>query len=163
MLVKGLKVATADGDPRSFLDFNVLYVGKAFDQKVWDRLTGHDKMQKIMTVQNPVGAAPAARAPFEVSLILLTVVGLAEMVEVPFTGSATPPGIKPILHTLDLADEEGLGRYISEQFVKLRDEALTREVEAYLIHRFKPEYEHLEVQQLSRYQGWHAVEGLQLD
>lgn len=140
MLVKGLKVATADGDPRSFLDFNVLYVGKAFDQKVWDRLTGHDKMQRIMTVQNPVGAAPAARAPFEVSLILLTVVGLAEMMEIPFMGFATPPGVKPILHNLDLADEEGLGRFATEQFVKLRDEAMTREVEAYLIHRFRPEY-----------------------
>lgn len=140
MLVNGLRVATADGDPRSFLDFSVLYVGKAFDQKVWDRLTGHDKMQKIMTVQNPVGAAPAARAPFEVSLILLTVVGLVEMMEIPFVGLATPSGIKPILHTLNLADEEGLGRFASEQFVKLRDEAMTREVEAHLIHRFKPKY-----------------------
>ena len=140
MIVNGLQVATADGDPRSFLNFKVLYVGKAFDQKVWDRLTGHDKMQRIMTVQNPVGAAPAARAPFEVSLVLLTPVGLSEMIEAPFMGYATPPGITPVLHDVDFADEEALGRFAMEQFVALSDEAITREVEAYLIHRFKPQH-----------------------
>ncbi len=118
----------------------MLYVGKAFDQKVWDRLTGHDKMQKIMTVQNPVGAALAARAPFEVSLVLLTVVGLTEAVEFPYIGATMPPGVDPVLHDLDLADEEALGRFAYEPLVPLRDEAMTREVEAQLIHNFQPEY-----------------------
>lgn len=138
MLMKGLKVATADGDPRSFLDFTVLYVGKAFNQKVWDRLTGHDKMQKIMTVQSPIGASKAARAPFEVSLVLLTVAGLTEAMELPYTGFTVPPQVKPILH--DLVTDEDFGRFATEPLIPLRDEAMTREVEALLISSFQPEF-----------------------
>ncbi len=141
MLVRGLEVAVADGgDPLSFLDFSVLYVGKAFDQKVWDRLTGHEKMQKILTVQNPVGAAPAARAPFEVSLILLSVVGLTDVAELPYVGVSDMPGVQTIVHEVDLTDTEAFVRFMSEPLAPLGDEAMTREVEAQLIHRFQPEY-----------------------
>ena len=141
MLVRGLRVGVGDdSDPLAFIDFTVLYVGKAFDQKVWDRLTGHDKMQKILTVQSPVGAGPAARAPFEVSLILLTVVGLTEAVEIPYVGASALPGVAPVLHDLDVNDDAALERFMCEQFVPLRDEALTREVEAHLIHHFQPAY-----------------------
>ncbi|AZS21812.1 MULTISPECIES: hypothetical protein [unclassified Caulobacter] len=141
MLVRGLEVdTTGSGDPLSFLDFTVLYVGKAFDQKVWDRLTGHEKMQKILTVQSPVGAAPAARAPFEVSLILLSVVGLTDVAELPYGGMSDVSGIQTLLHDVDLSDSEAFVRFMSEPLVALGDEAMTREVEAQLIHRFKPEY-----------------------
>jgi len=140
MVVNGLRVATAKGDPLSFLDFTVLYVGQAFDQKVWDRLTGHTKMQKILTVQNPVGASPAARAPFEVSLVLLTIVGLEEALEIPYAGFLVPPTAEPVIHDFDISDIEGMGRFACEPLVALCDEALTREVEAQLIHSFRPKY-----------------------
>jgi hypothetical protein len=141
MLVKNLSVEVAnDSDPLSFLDFTVLYIGKAFSQKVWDRLTGHDKMQKILTVQNPIGAAPAARAPFEVSLILLTVVGLTDNAELPYVGLTEEEGVVPLLHNVDLDDDSALYRFMREPLVAMGDEAMTREVEAQLIHQFKPEY-----------------------
>jgi len=154
VLVNGLRVAFAEGsDPLSFLDFTVLYVGQAFNQKVWDRLTGHDKMQKILTVQSPVGANPAARAPFEVSLILLTVVGLTDAAELPYVGVSEMPGVSPILHEVDLEDTDGLARFMSEPLVTLRDEAMTREVEAQLIHRFQPEYNTV------RFKNYPAIKG----
>ena len=141
MLVRGLPVGVADdGEPLSFTDFTVLYIGKAFNQKVWDRLTGHEKMQKILTVQSPVGAGPAARAPFEISLILLKVVGLQEVLEVPYIGASAVQGVTPILHDLDLNDDEALERFMTEPLVPLHDEAMTREAEACLIHRFQPRF-----------------------
>ena len=129
---------TDDADPLSFLDFDVLYIGKAFSQKVWHRLTGHDKMQKILTVQNPVSAGPVARAPFEIALILLKVVGLTDMPQLPFMdlGSEHPP----VLHAIDLDDEEAFQRFMFEAPVALGDEAMTREVEAQLISTFQPPY-----------------------
>lgn len=85
-VVNDLRVETTDdADPLSFLDFDVLYIGKAFSQKVWNRLTGHDKMQKILTLQSPVSAGPIARAPFEIALVLLKVVGLTDMPQLPWT------------------------------------------------------------------------------
>ena len=139
MLVNGLQIeVTDDGNPLSFLDFKVHYIGKAFSQKVWDRLTGHDKMQRILTLQGPVGASPQARAPFEISLILLTVVGLSDMPEIPANGFSIPPGVKAIKHTVDLDDDAAFEQFFLKPFVELGDEALTKEVEAMLIHQFQP-------------------------
>ncbi len=139
MLVTGLQVEVADdGNPLSFLDFKVHYIGKAFSQKVWDRLTGHEKMQRILTLQGPVGASPQARAPFEISLILLTVVGLSDAPEIPANGFSIPEGVKPIKHKIDLDDDDAFERFFLHPFVQLGDEALTKEVEAMLIHQFQP-------------------------
>lgn len=139
MLVNGLPVEVAnDGNPLSFLDFKIHYIGKAFSQKVWDRLTGHEKMQRILTLQGPVGASPQARAPFEISLILLTVVGLSDMPEIPATGFSIPPGVKAIKHKVDLDDDTAFEQFLLKPFVELGDEALTKEVEAMLIHQFQP-------------------------
>lgn len=139
MVVNGLPVQVADdGDPLSFLDFKVHYIGKAFSQKVWERLTGHDKMQRILTLQGPVGASPQARAPFEISLLLLTVVGLSDAQEIPAHGYSIPRGVKAIRHEIDLENDDALEQFLSKPFVELGDEALTNEVEAMLIHHFQP-------------------------
>ena len=139
MLVTGLQVEVADdGNPLSFLDFKVHYIGKAFSQKVWDRLTGHDKMQRILTLQGPVGGSPQARAPFEISLILLTVVGLSDVPEIPAYGFSIPPGVNAIKHKVDLDDDAAFEQFLLKPFVQLGDEALTKEVEAMLIHQFQP-------------------------
>jgi len=139
MLVNGLQVEVAeDGNPLNFLDFKVHYIGKAFSQKVWARLTGHDKMQRILTMQGPVGASPQARAPFEISLILLTVVGLSDIPEIPAIGFSIPLGVKAIKHKVDLEDDAAFEQFLLKPFVELGDEALTKEVEAMLIHQFQP-------------------------
>lgn len=45
--------ATIAGDPHRFLDFKVHYIGQAFRQKVWKRLTSHDKLRKLLTIEVP--------------------------------------------------------------------------------------------------------------
>ena len=141
MLVNDLEVEIAEGsNPFAFLDYKVHYIGKSFSQKVWDRLTGHEKMQRILTLEREIGASPEARAPFEISLIFLNLLGLDD---VPMIGSfdGSPiNGAKPIIHELDPSDPDALGDFMMNSPVKLGDEALTREVEAMLIHQFQPEY-----------------------
>jgi hypothetical protein len=137
-IVNDLIVETI-GDATAFLDFRVLYIGKAFSQKIWERLTGHEKMQKILTMEGPIGASPEARAPFEISLILLRATDFDEVLEFPHQFMAPPDGSAPILHSIDLDEDGALERFL-RPFAGLGDEALTRDVEAQLIRWFKPPY-----------------------
>jgi len=138
MLVKNLVVETI-GDPLAYLDFRVLYVGKAFAQKVWNRLTGHEKMQRILTLEGPIGASPEARAPFEVSLILLKAMDFDELVVVPDTALPRRPATKLASHLINL-NQDGAIDAFSLPFIDVGDEALTRDLEAQLIRYFRPEY-----------------------
>lgn len=45
--------ATIVGDIRPFTEFKIHYVGKATDQEVWERLTGHYSLQKILGLERP--------------------------------------------------------------------------------------------------------------
>jgi len=47
--------ATIIGDYRPLTSFDILYVGKATDQDVWDRLGTHKTLQEILSVLRPVG------------------------------------------------------------------------------------------------------------
>lgn len=138
MLVKNLVVETI-GDPLAYLDFSVLYVGKAFSQKVWDRLTGHEKMQRILTLEGLLGASPEARVQFEVSLILLKAMAFDEIVIVPDTALPRTDNTKLVSHPIDL-DQDGAIEAFSLPFIDAGDEALTRDFEAQLIRYFRPKY-----------------------
>jgi hypothetical protein len=48
--------ATLTGDYRLLSTFEILYVGKATDQKVWDRLSSHATLQQILSLVRPIGA-----------------------------------------------------------------------------------------------------------
>lgn len=154
MLIRGLAVEVEeDGDPFAFLDFKIHYIGKSFSQKVWKRLTGHTKMQKILTREREVGPTPEARAPFEISLIILKVVGLDDM---PMVGDLALDGMNgasPIMHTIDLGDDHAYERFVLTPPVQLGDEALTREVEALLINRFRPEYNQIKFDNYPDFEG----------
>jgi hypothetical protein len=140
MLVKELEVEiTEESDPLAFLDFKVHYIGKSFSQKVWDRLTGHAKMQRILTREREVGSAPEARAPFEISLVILQMTGLDDMPMIGGDADHPMAGPDPIVFSLD-AEGDSCERFMATPHVQLGDEALTREVEAFLIQMFKPTY-----------------------
>lgn len=140
-LVNGLAVEMEeDGNPFAFLDFKVHYIGKSFSQQVWERLTGHEKMQSILVREREIGTSPDARAPFEISLIFLNLIGLDD---VPMLGgfeAMLESDAKPILHSIDLSVDGALETFMCNPPVKLGDEALTREVEALLISEFRPQY-----------------------
>jgi hypothetical protein len=60
-----------EGNLEEFISFKVHYVGKSTDQNIWDRLTGHHSLQKILTMQKPLtkGHLPA----HEIALLLLKI------------------------------------------------------------------------------------------
>ncbi|MGA4554924.1 hypothetical protein [Methylorubrum aminovorans] len=140
MIINNLEVEIAEGfDPFAFLDFKLHYIGQNFSQKVWKRLTGHKKMQRILTREREVGLAPEARAPFEISLIILKITGLDDIPLIGGDASHPMAGSDPIVFTLDLKDDS-VEKFMATSHARPGDEALTREVEAFLIHRFKPSY-----------------------
>lgn len=53
-------IAKIKGDIREFLKYQVLYIGKATEQGLWKRLTGHNHLQDILSLDNPLvlGAHP---------------------------------------------------------------------------------------------------------
>ncbi len=51
---KGYFNAKIEGDYRDFFDYNVHYIGKATDQDIWKRLTGHSTLQDILSVEYPL-------------------------------------------------------------------------------------------------------------
>ncbi|GAB3866166.1 hypothetical protein GCM10028824_06360 [Hymenobacter segetis] len=47
-------IADIEGNIRNFTKYQVLYVGKATDQRVWQRLSGHDALQNILSLEEPI-------------------------------------------------------------------------------------------------------------
>jgi len=125
-----------DGNINDYLEYNVHYIGKAFSQKVWDRLTGHHKLQKILTLENPIATAHA-RAPFEITLLMLDIIGFDEGNLMPVYDFAVPKGVTPIVHKLDTAEDF---EKFYQPALQARSPELTSEVEAMLVNMFKPAY-----------------------
>lgn len=48
-----LIIADIEGDIRDFTKYKVHYVGQATRQEIWKRLTGHEKLQDILSLENP--------------------------------------------------------------------------------------------------------------
>ncbi|MBF8179794.1 hypothetical protein, partial [Herminiimonas contaminans] len=65
--------ANIEGDPCRFLDFRVHYIGQTISQRVWKRLTGHHKLQKVLTMEGPVNEKRGNRVAWEVSLVMLSI------------------------------------------------------------------------------------------
>ncbi len=63
----GIIIADIIGDIREFTRYNVHYIGKATDQEIWKRLTGHATLQDILSIENPInwGSLPT----HEISLL----------------------------------------------------------------------------------------------
>lgn len=108
-------IGKINGKLDEFISFKVHYVGKATDQKIWERLTGHDTLQKILTVQNPMvdGNLPA----HEITLLLLKVADLQSV------------------KIVDSADDFLNGYLPSEKTVSL-------DIEKMLVKIFNPNFNH---------------------
>jgi len=65
---KGYFEAEIEGNIRELLKYQVHYVGKATDQDIWERLTGHATLQDILSVEYPLvyGSLPT----HEIALLL---------------------------------------------------------------------------------------------
>ena len=128
-------IANVSGDFSHYVDYQVHYIGKAFSQEIWNRLTGHEKLQTILTLEESLGQL-SERAPFEISLLMLDVIGYDEQNIFPFN-SALAVGVEPILHNLD--DQCQLTRFLTPS-LPAKAIQLTNEVEALLVNKFRPKY-----------------------
>jgi len=131
--------ASVNGGISSYIDYEVHYIGKAFSQEIWKRLTGHHKMQSILTLENTL-SDKASKASFEISLIMLDIDGFDECNIFPRFNFALEENVVPIIHhfTFNEADDRFENYYVPK--LDPRDDKLTNEVEAMLINCFKPKY-----------------------
>ncbi|PRE93281.1 hypothetical protein C6Q02_01100 [Burkholderia multivorans] len=129
------------GNVADYIDYHIHYIGKAFDQDIWDRLTGHKKMQSILTLEDSL-SKKSLRAPFEISLLMLDIDGFDEANIFPPYEHAISPGAKPIVHyfTDDEHDHDGSFAAYWRPKLDARAPELTAEVEALLVSTFKPIY-----------------------
>lgn len=138
VLDQRLKVQVV-GNIADYLDFQVHYIGKAFSQDIWNRLTGHEKMQSILTLEDSLNQR-SLRAPFEISLLMLDIDGYDEANIFPNYEFALQPGIDPIVYAFsDDEDDERFDQYYDPKLAPRAPE-LTSEVEAMLVSTFKPKY-----------------------
>ncbi|MEN1833874.1 hypothetical protein AAIM60_13370 [Pseudomonas lijiangensis] len=136
-VLAGSLKAIIDGDPHRFLDFKVHYIGQAFSQRVWKRLTSHDKLRKVLTIEGPVSEKKGNRVAWEVSLAMLSIDGFDEVNMLPVSEWMDLGPGKPVIHNIK-TDEE-FQRFLSPA-ISSDAPQLTNEAEAMLIARFKPDY-----------------------
>lgn len=131
--------AEIDGNITDYIDYTVHYIGKAFSQDIWDRLTGHHKMQSILTIEDALNTQ-SLKAPFEIALLMLEIDGFDEMNFFPFVGIGLTQGVEPILHELTFEEnDDSFDRFYQPKLAAGAKE-LTTEVEAMLVDTFKPKY-----------------------
>jgi hypothetical protein len=138
--LSGSLKANIEGNISHYLDYSVLYIGKSFSQMIWERLTGHEKMQEILTLEESISANPNSRVPFEIALLMLDIEGYSETHIFPIPGLPLDSGIKPIVHEIRNDDGgESYSKYY-DQKLDARAPELTSEVEGMLINAFKPKH-----------------------
>ncbi|MBG0757400.1 hypothetical protein [Vibrio cidicii] len=123
------------GNVKDYIDYRVHYIGQAFSQDIWSRLTGHEKMQSILT-REALFDSTGNRNSFEIALILMEVTGFSEVQMMPFQSWMLQGNTKPIVHNLQ---GNSFNSFCSP-FIDADDQSLTNEVEALLVNSFQPEY-----------------------
>jgi hypothetical protein len=131
--------AEVKGNIADYIDYRVHYIGKAFSQDIWKRLTGHQKMQKILTVEDALNTK-SLKAPFEIALLMLDVDGFDEANLFPYQGFGLSEECDPILHEVSLDEDDDSFERLFEPNLSPSSPELTSEVEAKLVNQFKPEY-----------------------
>lgn len=138
LFAKTLKIEI-HGPIKDYIDYQVHYIGQAFDQDIWDRLTGHKKQEKILIREDPLNSKNL-KLSYEVALLMLDIEGFTEGTIYPYMGFSLPSNVKPIFYkfTFDESDP----RFVEYNKPQVTPDAveLTNEVEASLVSAFKPKY-----------------------
>lgn len=121
------------GPIHDFLTYKVHYIGQAQNQGIWQRLTGHEKLSKALTLEHPF--IEGEFSPWELSLIFLKFDGFSEATLVDQSGSEyvfDSRGKK-------LTTEELAVATIPKTIEQVRSFAIN-DFEAYLVNMFQPKY-----------------------
>lgn len=130
---------SVDGPVKDYIDYEVHYIGKAFDQNIWDRLTGHKKKEKILIREDALNSK-SLKNSFEIALLMLDIEGFTEGNLYPYMNFGLSPGVKPILYEFTFDAEDQRFAEYNKPKVEIGALELTNEVEAFLVSIYKPKY-----------------------
>lgn len=126
------------GDIDAFWDFDVHYIGRAFSQPIWERLTGHDNLQSVLTRERPRGSGYTLPS-YEICLITLEIVGFDELMGI-VEWPSEEINEKATYYAFSTDDTDPDLSDLERPWLTLGDAALTVELEAMLIDMFRPKY-----------------------
>ncbi|MCJ7484339.1 MAG: hypothetical protein MUO31_15425 [Thermodesulfovibrionales bacterium] len=127
------------GNVKDYVNYKVHYIGKSFPRNVWERLTGHEKMQNILTIEEALNTQ-ALKAPFEIALLMLEIPGFSEKKIFPFQGVGISEGIEPIVYKFSFEEDDDRFDSFYSSSTELNAPELTNEIEALLVNTFRPKY-----------------------
>jgi hypothetical protein len=125
--------AEMEGDVNEFLTYWVHYIGQAQNQNIWDRLTGHEKLSRALTLEHPF--IQGEFSPYELSLIFLKFDGFTEQTIVNPQGSDEIEDMNGNI----LADEEIVKAFTPQTLEDIRWFTIN-DFEAYLVNLLEPKY-----------------------
>ncbi len=123
-----------EGDFHEFITYNVHYIGQAQNQDIWERLTGHEKLSKVLAVEHPF--IEGEFSPYELTLIFLQLESATEVAML---------SIKPeLIETYKNMSETEIEEVISEKYKPFEIDDIRNEIindfEAYFINFLEPKY-----------------------
>lgn len=127
------------GDVQSFTDYDVHYIGQAYSQRIWKRLTKHEKLQEALTAEFIRGDSVQS-VSLEIALIMLEITSIQEQAidaRFPFL---IPDGVAPIFHRFETAPPDARWIKFHNAWMGPSDRQATNELEAMLIHMYQPKY-----------------------
>lgn len=127
------------GDLNAFTDYEVHYIGQAYDQKVWKRLKKHSQLQDVLTEEDVRGEFHK-RPALEVSLITLEITGFAEHVIDASGPIVLPLPYVPIFHSFETDPYSDEAAALFSHWLADGDPRATNELEVMLIRMFEPKY-----------------------
>lgn len=130
-VMKGLGVHFF-GDFHQFLDYNVHYIGKAHDQKIWKRLKKHEKLEEILATEHPY--IQGEFAPYEFVLIFLKLTDV-DMKKIDILQVGTSDFEDETLLKIIMEQNEPVQ---NKKFIKSIGKQITNDMEADLINHFEP-------------------------
>lgn len=123
-------------NPLKLQKYKIHYIGQAFSQPIWNRLTGHEKLQSTLTKEDTISKVINKNA-YEICLLLLKITKFEE--QILCAGDASELSLEYTPVTTDIEDEDEFVKY-NEPWISLGEKPLTAESEAFLVNLFKPEY-----------------------
>jgi hypothetical protein len=117
------------GDLHDFITYNVHYIGQAQNQGIWERLTRHEKLSKVLAVEHPF--IDGEFSPYELSLIFLRLDGV--------TGT-NMLSINPKEYSqVDKMTENEISEFVPKTIDEIRANIIN-DFEAYFINFLEPKY-----------------------
>lgn len=117
------------GDVNKYIDYKIHYIGKSFDQLIWNRLKAHHALQTVLITERSLDKTAALNS-LEISLIMLGLDSTTGLTEFGF-----PYALRDVKKPIALSLHKDMGKIMTTEELGLNH---TNEVEALLISDLRP-------------------------